>query len=332
MARPLRIEFEGAVYHVTARGNERRKIFFSKRDYEKFKEYLAEAKEKYQLIVHCYVLMTNHYHLLIETPEKNLSKIMHYINSSYTTYTNVKRKRSGHLFQGRFKSIVVDKDSYLLELSRYLHLNPVRAKIVEKPEDYLFSSYAAYISANGNVLVTRSAILEMFNTKESEARKRYRAFVETALEEEAESPMKKVYGGMILGGESFIRDILGKIEEGELEREAVSYRKALRAPFGVEEVLSAVCKHYGISKEEATSAGQGEVRKMCLYLIKKHTAATTREIGGLLGNMRYAAAAKMYQRFVKDLAENDQLRKEAERLGKKLSYLDGLLPEPILQR
>jgi len=323
MARPLRIEFEGAVYHVTARGNERRKIFFSKRDYEKYKEYIAEAKEKYHFILHCYVLMTNHYHLLIETPEKNLSKIMHHINSSYTTYTNVKTKRSGHLFQGRFKSIVVDKDSYLLELSRYLHLNPVRAKIVEKPEDYPYSSYTAYISTHDEALVTRSAILEMFNTKESEARKRYRAFVENALGGVVESPMKKVYGGMILGGEGFIRDILRRIEEGELEKEAVSYRKALRAPFGVDEVLSAVCKHYGISKEEATSAGQGEARKMCLYLMKKHTVATTREIGGLLGGMRYAAAAKMYQRFVKDLTENDQLRRKAERLGQKLSYVEG---------
>ncbi len=323
MARPLRIEFEGAVYHLTARGNERRKIFFSKRDYERFKEYIAEAKEKYHFILHCYVLMTNHYHLLIETPEKNLSKIMHHINSSYTTYTNVKRKRSGHLFQGRFKSIVVDKDSYLLELSRYLHLNPVRAKVVEKPEDYPNSSYTAYISARGEALVSRSTILDMFDTKETEARKRSRAFVEAALGAEAESPMKKVYGGMILGGEGFIKDILGKIEEGELEKDAVSYRKALRAPFGIDEVLSAVCKYYGISKEEVSSAGQGDIRKMCLYLIKKHTVATTREIGGLLGNIRYAAAAKMYQRFVKDLADNDQLRREAEGLRKKLSYVEG---------
>jgi REP element-mobilizing transposase RayT len=171
MARPIRIEFEGAVYHVTSRGNERRKIFFSRKDYEKFKEYIVEAKEKYRFILHGYVLMTNHYHLLIETPEKNLSKIMHHINSSYTTYTNVKRKRSGHLFQGRFKAIVVDKDSYLLELSRYLHLNPVRAKIAERPEDYPYSSYKTYTLPQGEALVTRTTILEMFTTREAEARK-----------------------------------------------------------------------------------------------------------------------------------------------------------------
>lgn len=137
MARPLRIEFEGAVYHITARGNERKKIYLSKSDYEKFLKYLGDTKKKYNIVIHCYVLMSNHYHLIIETPEANLSRAMHYINGSYTTYFNIKRKRSGHLFQGRFKSILVDKDNYLLELSRYIHLNPVRAGIVEKPEDYL---------------------------------------------------------------------------------------------------------------------------------------------------------------------------------------------------
>jgi len=126
-------------FHVTARGNERGKVFFTKADYRKFKEYLREGQTKYGFILHCYVLMTNHYHLLIETPEKNLIRIMHYLNSSYTTYVNIKRKRSGHLFQGGYKTILVDRDSYLLGLSRYLHLNPVRANMVERPAEYLQS-------------------------------------------------------------------------------------------------------------------------------------------------------------------------------------------------
>ncbi|GFO57618.1 hypothetical protein GMSM_46250 [Geomonas sp. Red276] len=124
MARALRIEYEGAFYHVTTRGNERKKIFFTARDYDKFKEYVFQAQQKFHFILHGYVLMTNHYHLLIETPEKNLQRVMHYINSSYSTYTNTKRDRSGHLFQGRYNAIIVDKDSYLLELSKYIHLNP----------------------------------------------------------------------------------------------------------------------------------------------------------------------------------------------------------------
>ena len=100
MARSLRIEFEGALYHVTARGNERKKIFFSKTDYDKFLYYVEEARKKYKIHIHCYVLMCNHYHLVIETPEANISRTMHHINSSYTTYVNIKRKRNGHLFQG----------------------------------------------------------------------------------------------------------------------------------------------------------------------------------------------------------------------------------------
>ena len=107
MARPLRIEFEGAFYHITARGNERREIYESRSDYEKFKEYIKGAQEKYCFILHAYALMTNHYHLIIETPKANLSKIMHYINGSYTTYFNARRKRSGHLFQGRYKALLV---------------------------------------------------------------------------------------------------------------------------------------------------------------------------------------------------------------------------------
>jgi REP element-mobilizing transposase RayT len=121
-------------------------VFFTERDYAKFAEYLAAAKEKYGCLVHAYVLMTNHYHLLIETPRPNLSRIMHFLNESYTTYINVKRRRSGHLFQGRFKALIVDRDAYLLELSRYLHLNPVRAGIAPRPEAYPFSSYRAFIA------------------------------------------------------------------------------------------------------------------------------------------------------------------------------------------
>ncbi len=323
MARPLRIEYEGAFYHVTARGNEKRKIFFSRKDYEKFKEYLAEAREKYRFRLHAYVLMTNHYHLLIETPEKNLSRLMHYINSSYTTYTNVKRKRSGHLFQGRYKAIVIDRDSYLLELSRYIHLNPVRVNMAGNPEEYPYSSYVSYISDHAEALVTRSTILEMFNKRESEARKRYKSFVESAVDDEKESPMTKVYAGMILGGEGFIRDILEKIEEGRLQKEAVSHRKALSTSVGLETVLSAVCKYYGMSGKEIIDPEHGESRKMCMYLMKKQTVATTREICELLGGMSYAAAAKMYQRFTQELARNKVLRGKVEGIRKTLSHFEG---------
>jgi len=126
MARPLRIEYPGAHYHITSRGNEQKDIFKSQRDREKFLEYLECATTRYGAVIHAYCLMSNHFHLLLETPEGNLSEIMRHINGAYTTYFNVKRKRAGHLLQGRYKAILVDADEYLVELSRYIHLNPVR--------------------------------------------------------------------------------------------------------------------------------------------------------------------------------------------------------------
>jgi REP element-mobilizing transposase RayT len=136
MARPLRIEYAGALYHVTSRGNERKDVFKSQRDREKFLSYVESAVVRYGAVVHIWCLMSNHYHLLLETPSGNLSQIMRHINGAYTTYFNVKRKRAGHLFQGRYKAILVEVDAYALELSRYVHLNPVRAKMVIKLEDH----------------------------------------------------------------------------------------------------------------------------------------------------------------------------------------------------
>src|SRR5664279_2859353 len=140
MARPLRIEYPGAFYHVTSRGNEQKDIFRSRKDREKFLGYLESAKERYGAVIHAFCLMNNHYHLLLETPSGNLSQIMRHINGAYTTYFNVKRKRAGHLFQGRYKAILVEADEYAKELSRYIHLNPVRVGIVANPEEYRWSS------------------------------------------------------------------------------------------------------------------------------------------------------------------------------------------------
>jgi len=153
-------------YHITARGNERKNIFKSNRDRERFLGYLGSASERYKAIIHTYSLMGNHYHILLQTPAGNLSQIMHHINGAYTNYFNVKRKRSGHLFQGRYRALLADIDEYAQELSRYIHLNPVKAGMVEKPEQYKWSSYRDYInvnkSSNGFVL---NFILSLFSRK-----------------------------------------------------------------------------------------------------------------------------------------------------------------------
>jgi len=168
MARPLRITFPGAFYHITSRGNARKVVFKSKRDREKFLEYLESATQRYDALIHAYCMMDNYFHLLLETPSANLPQIMRHINGAYTTYFNIKRKRSGHLFQGRYKSILVDIDEYAKELSRYIHLNPVRAGMVDKPEAYQWSSYPYYIGKKkAPEWLHRAFVLGYFGEKES---------------------------------------------------------------------------------------------------------------------------------------------------------------------
>ncbi|MBI2534293.1 MAG: transposase, partial [Deltaproteobacteria bacterium] len=143
MARPLRLEFNGAVYHLTSRGNARQKVFFSDTDRELFLETLAQVVSRYGWICHGYCLMANHYHLLVETPKANLSIGMRQLNGIYTQCFNRQHKRVGHLFQGRFKAILVQKESYLLELCRYIVLNPVRVKGGAEMGAWKWSSYRA---------------------------------------------------------------------------------------------------------------------------------------------------------------------------------------------
>ncbi len=141
MSRPLRLEYAGALYHITSRGNERKPIFLEEADFELFLEVLDEVCERFNWVIHSWCQMTNHYHLLLETPDANLSAGMRQLNGVYTVRFNRRYGRVGHLFQGRYKSILVDKSSYLLELNRYIVLNPVRAGMVGHPEDWPWSSY-----------------------------------------------------------------------------------------------------------------------------------------------------------------------------------------------
>jgi REP-associated tyrosine transposase len=205
MARPLRITFPGAFYHVASRGNERKAVFKSLRDRKKFLEYLESATQRYDARIHAYCLMDNHYHLLLETPSGNLSQIMRHINGAYTTYFNVKRGRSGHLFQGRYKAILVDIDEYAKELSRYIHLNPVRAKIVETPEEYDWSSYQFYIGKQGAAKwLYRDFILGYFGKKIASAQKGYQKFVNALAFQEYDSPLEQVVSSTLLGSADFI--------------------------------------------------------------------------------------------------------------------------------
>jgi REP element-mobilizing transposase RayT len=202
MARPLRIEFAGALYHVTSRGDRREAIYEDDEDRETFLGVLAEVVGRYNWVCHAYCLMTNHYHLLIETLDGNLSKGMRQLNGIYTQASNRRHHRVGHLFQGRFKGILVDKDGYLLELSRYVVLNPVRAGIVSRPEDWRWSSYQAMLglSASPNWLDV-DGLLRQFGHDRQTAREHYRRFVRAGV---GASIWDNLRQQIYLGDEAFV--------------------------------------------------------------------------------------------------------------------------------
>ena len=203
MARPLRIEYPGALYHATARGNARAKIFRSDKDREYFLDLLGFVINRFHWLCHAYCLMDNHYHLIIETPEGNLSKGMRQLNGIYTQKYNWKYKKTGHVFQGRYKAIIVDKDSYLLELCRYVVLNPVRANIVNQPQDWKWSSYLSTAGVTRPPLcLTIDWILGQFSQKKKRAQELCKQLVLKGMTKE--TPWKDLQGQIFLGDKGFI--------------------------------------------------------------------------------------------------------------------------------
>lgn len=210
MARPLRIEFAGALYHVTSRGDGQDDIYLDDNDREIYLEVLAEVKERFKWTIHAYCLMSNHYHLLIETPNSNLAKGMRHLNGVYTQRFNRQHKRVGHVFQGRYKAILVQKENYLLELSRYIVLNPVRARMVRSAKDWAWSSYRATSGLTDAYLwLTTDWILASFSRRKREAMQQYRVFVTQGRNQP--KPWEELKNQIYLGDEQFIEEMQSKI-------------------------------------------------------------------------------------------------------------------------
>jgi len=238
MARPLRLEYEGALYHVTSRGNDRERIFFTDTDREAFLELLGDVSDRFGWICYAYCLMTNHYHLVVETPNANLSRGMRHINGVFTQRINRLNKRSGHLFQGRFKSILVQKESHLLELARYVVLNPVRAKMVRSAKDWKWSSYRA---TSGQAEIPRFLsvewILSQFDRDLSRARKAYRRFVRQGKGIEIWEELRH---GNVLGTESFDEELQPLLEAWRSTIE-IPRAERLAARPSLDELFADVC-------------------------------------------------------------------------------------------
>ncbi len=218
MARPLRIEFPGALYHVTARGNAQQDIFIDDEDRERFLNVLDRFVSRFHLLLHAYCLMDNHYHLLLETPEANLSKALRQLNGVYTQAFNRRHGKVGPVLQGRFKAILVDRDGYLLELCRYVVFNPVRARITRKPDTYRWSSYRASAGlAPVPPFLTTDWLLSQFGKQRAAALRRYRAFVAEGMGQD--SPWGQVQGQVLLGGQAFVERLRPGLRDKRLLKE-----------------------------------------------------------------------------------------------------------------
>jgi REP element-mobilizing transposase RayT len=304
MARKPRIEYEGAFYHVITRGNQRQKIFRDEKDYSKYLNILARYKSQYKYRLYAYVLMNNHVHLLIETKDIPLSKIQQGINQSYTIYFNKKYNTVGHLFQGRYKAILCDRDAYLLSLIKYIHLNPVRAKAAEHPEDYKWSSHINYVERSKGIIDIEQ-VLRMFSEDKAKARRLYSAYITDGIKVKKEDIYRTV-DQRILGDEEFVEQVTEKAEE-EIEPRKRKHEHSL------EEITRAIKSAFGITLKQMKEKGKDRDISLCRKLLS--ITAKRYEYKGREIAIYLRKDPSIITRYLK---ESGTLKREAERVIKAL--------------
>ena len=287
MARPIRIEYPGAFYHVFNRGLEKREIFLSSQDDRQFLSLSLDVHRKYKIVFHAYCLMPNHYHLMLETPLGNLSRAMRHLDGIYTQFFNRKYERVGPLFQGRYRAILVEKESYALELSRYLHLNPVKARLCQKAEDYPFSSFPAYLGlAPAPAFLETDRLLEQFDSVRTNAAKTFYQFTWEGLRQDWE-PAREARAGCVLGRESFFKEIREKFIRRLRGKEYAGLR-----------TLSQEEKEEIVSKTVRQLHCRPSLRaKLLAYALFRFAPFSLEEIRQKIGAPTYAAVSKSVSRL-----------------------------------
>jgi putative transposase len=313
MARAWRIEYEGAYYHVLSRGNERRDIFCDTKDRRLFLETLGEVSERFNVDVFAYVLMSNHYHLLIKTNHPNLSKAMQWLGVTYTRRFSNRHSRSGHLFQGRFKSLIVENDAYVVELSCYIHRNPLRAGMVKRLMDYKWSSYPAYVHGRkGPSFLNTDLILSFFTGN----RKAYRSKVEGYGGEE-----KRLWDdlrhGLILGSQQFVDWIRLEYISEKPHRE-MPQKKGLVGRIDMGLVLSKASELFGCDFETLKDrrrlyGKEKDIRDLLVYFFWEKGAYTNGEVGKVFG-ITYTAGSHIVNQVKRKLALGGKFEKRYELL------------------
>jgi REP element-mobilizing transposase RayT len=280
------------------RGNACQDIFFDDEDRCRFYLLLQEGIERYGHRIHAFCLMTNHVHIAMQVGEVSLSRIMQNITFRYTRWVNRRQQRSGHLFQGRFKAVLVDADTYLLELTRYIHLNPVRAGMVQSPEEYPWSGHRAYLGSETIPWLTTDWVLSQFAGKSEKARRGYREFVDQGKEDgyQQEYHSGSANDSRVLGDDTFIDKVLA--HAGARPKQRIS----------LDEIIQSVCRKYGIEEKDLKTPGKyrnfSAARGMAAWLILETGGATLAELSSYTG--RDVSTLSTAAKTVQTLAKSDQ--------------------------
>jgi len=317
MARPLRIEFAGALYHVISRGNERRGIVRDDADRRMRVDWLRRTVEIYGWRLHAFVLMTNHDHLFVETPGANLSAGMQHYNGSYTGYFNRRHRRAGHLFQGRFKGHLIEEEGYFLEVSRYIHLNPVRAGVVDRPADWPWGSCPGYVRASRKLpWITYGRVLGEFGRTGSQSRRSYGRFLRAALDAEPASPFDRAVRGLLLGSGGFV-DRVRRLLDEKPEDPEVPDLAHLRSRPTIGAIVAAVAEQFQVDPADwargrrSNDAG----RAVAAYLARRRFGYPARAVAAALGYRDHGGVGGAVRRVERGTT---QLQQTARRLEGKL--------------
>ena len=312
MARPIRIEYPGAVYHVICRGNNRQAIFRDDQDRKRYLEKLSGYCQEKSVDLLAYCLLSNHLHLLVETPEGNLSKMMQAFQTSYTIYFNKRHGRTGHIFEQRYKAMLVDKDNYLLQVSRYIHLNAVSAKIVERSQDFRWSSYSSYLKGKGLVGLKTATVLGYFSGSRSRQIQQYRDYVESDRAEKTQNPAPEVIKQIFIGDDDFVDAVRRKGKGLVVHNERYSFQQ----------VVQAVCGAIGVNREEIRRTTRTETvrrsREILCYIARRHGEIGLRELARFLQVKELSTASHAMRRAEEKLKEDSGFSRQIDRVFKQL--------------
>jgi len=315
MSRPLRIEYPDAWYHVMNHGRQGEPIFTNEQDCTQFVSLLKETTEIWHLRIAAYCLMPNHYHLLVQTPNANISRCMRHINGVYTQRFNRFHHCDGQLFRGRYKSILVDADSYLLQLVRYIHRNPLRAGLTNELHRYAWSSHKGYLSsAEKWDWLHKEYVLSMLSKSKEDRLKRYRQFVSIEDPEE----ISKVFGGKkwpwLLGSERFVNSIKEKFFSRKVDDDVPESREL--AP-ETDRIKKAVCEFYRIKEGTLQLSRRGvfnEPRNVAIFLTRRLRNDSLKQIGEQFKMHKYSSVSSVIERMRELIAEDRNLRERIEKL------------------